>query len=305
MTPAPARFRRVVVALESGEPGRTTLEIALGFAARRGAELAGLYIEDLDLLHAAALGFVEEMVAGPPRRGPLEAATLERRMRAESTALREVVRQGAERAGIRWSFQTERGRPDSVLASAAASADILLLGKRAAASRRQHAIVSRNVMRAHHRRQAGPPAIGTRASVAVLCEDPAGLPELLRTAMDCRIGETDAIDILLAPEAQQDPRVGAEALGQLLRSTAAALGIAEPPEARTFALVGAGLCDLPRSVRRPGCRLLVLDSEGTLASGETPAVIATALDCAVAFTLRPHTGREGEAELGNGSREQP
>ena len=57
-----AAFRRVVVALDASQASRRVLGAAAAVAAREGAELIGLFVEDTNLLHMGALPFTRAPV---------------------------------------------------------------------------------------------------------------------------------------------------------------------------------------------------------------------------------------------------
>ena len=54
-------LRRIVVGLDAGPRDRAALEAAAQLAARMQAELVGLFVEDIDLLHLAGLPFAREV----------------------------------------------------------------------------------------------------------------------------------------------------------------------------------------------------------------------------------------------------
>jgi hypothetical protein len=126
--PAPT-FRRVLVVLGAAPGSARRLEAAARLAARFHAELVGLFVEDQNLLHMAALPFTR--VTG---HGPLSTAvdrlTVERSLRRAALEARAVLEEAATRAPVRWSFTTVRGLVAPALAAAADASDLLVLERR-------------------------------------------------------------------------------------------------------------------------------------------------------------------------------
>lgn len=125
---------RVVVGLEAGTPPRE-LAAAAALAGQVGAELVGLFMENLDLLRFAALPFASEIgIASAARRKP-DVGAMERSMRAVAEQARRRLEAAAAESAIACSFQVRRGVPvDALLAAAtealagAAEIRLLLLG---------------------------------------------------------------------------------------------------------------------------------------------------------------------------------
>jgi len=120
------KIRRVVVSLDPAPPSRAALEAAAALAARLDAELVGLFVEDVDLLHFAALPFAHEIGFGSAARRPLDLAAMELQLRALGAEVRQMLEQTAARSSLRWSFRVARGSPAAELLAAAAEADLVL-----------------------------------------------------------------------------------------------------------------------------------------------------------------------------------
>lgn len=125
---------RVVLGLEAGTPPRE-LAAAAALAGQVGAELVGLFMEDLDLLRFAALPFASEIgFASAARRKP-DVGAMERSLRALAERARRRLEAAAAESAIQCSFQIRRGMSaDALLAAAtealagAAEIRLLLLG---------------------------------------------------------------------------------------------------------------------------------------------------------------------------------
>lgn len=143
----PPVLRRVVVALDADEPSATALESAARLAAEAGAELVGLFVEDAELLVAAALPF-SRLVAGHGRSvSGFELAALERALRVRSLASRRALEGAAARWRVRTSFQVTRGGLGERLLAAVEEPDLLTFGAVGRALARSRAPSARDIAR--------------------------------------------------------------------------------------------------------------------------------------------------------------
>ena len=109
----PARalsVNRVWIALGQGSGDLAALEVESGMAAVLRAELAGLFVEDINLLRLGGLPFAGETGAASAIWRRWEAGDLERAMRIQTAQLERLLVKAAEQAQVHWSFQTARGR---------------------------------------------------------------------------------------------------------------------------------------------------------------------------------------------------
>ena len=121
--------RRILIGLDATGESLAALEVAAQVAARLEAELAGLFVEDVDLLRLAALPYAREVGFGGGQGRRLDPATVERQMRGQAAAARRALAETAERRHLRWSFRVARGRVEAELMAAAAESDLVALGK--------------------------------------------------------------------------------------------------------------------------------------------------------------------------------
>ena len=128
--PAP-RFRRVLVAFDgAADEDVAAVETAAAFAARLRADLLGLFIEDIDLARLAehpGLATICARQAGGPRLG---AEHLKTALKAQLARTRQAMERAAERQRIRADFEVRRGRLIAEILSAAAPADLVIIGWR-------------------------------------------------------------------------------------------------------------------------------------------------------------------------------
>lgn len=119
-------IRRIVVSVEPAPRGRAALETAAEIAERLGAELVGLFVEDVELLHLAGLPFAREIGFPSATTRSLDVASMERSLRSLAGEARRALAEIAGRAPLRWSFRVARGSALAELFAAAAEADVLV-----------------------------------------------------------------------------------------------------------------------------------------------------------------------------------
>ena len=121
-------IRRIIVDLDPRSQGRSALEAAAQLAERLQAELVGLFVEDIDLLHLAGLPFAREIGFPSATTRALDIASMERSLRALASDVQRSMAAIAGRAPVPWSFRVARGTLMSELRAAAAQGDIVVTG---------------------------------------------------------------------------------------------------------------------------------------------------------------------------------
>ena len=101
--------RRVVAALEPQRPPRDSLRGIVELARSMQAELLGLFIEDIELLHFAALPFAREVGAASALARDVDLADMERFMRERAEELRRSLAEALAGGQVGWSFRVGRG----------------------------------------------------------------------------------------------------------------------------------------------------------------------------------------------------
>jgi nucleotide-binding universal stress UspA family protein len=127
---------RIVGAVDASAASLLALELAADLAAALRASLAGLFVEEEDLLHAAGLPFVREIRAQSGQAAPFTATDLERHWRALASDARNALTRAAQARRIAWSFEVVRGRASHVMSEAARNARLTGLGSGARAAGR-------------------------------------------------------------------------------------------------------------------------------------------------------------------------
>ncbi|MFQ5774986.1 MAG: universal stress protein [Kiloniellaceae bacterium] len=271
-----ADLRRILVVLDGDDSARAALDAAARLAAARNAELVGLFVEDTELLEAAALPFTWSIHSHAGGQAPLDAAMMQRALRIYALRASAAVAAAAERLHVTWSFRVIRGTIAEQVLAAAQGCDLLALGSAGSLMRRARAEVARGLMA-----MSAPCSLllmyaGARADqpVTVLYDGPERALELGRQLAEAygrrllvvAVGESEAA----AAERQAQAAAWLERRG--VRAEPRALAVREGPE----------VCEVLRH-EYPG--VLVLDRRGGLAGRIPLEVLVRRMACSV-FVLR-------------------
>jgi nucleotide-binding universal stress UspA family protein len=118
------------VALDQSSRSTAALSAAAALAAEFDAELAGLFVEDINLQHLFGLPFTREFCVLTGEARPLSQGEVERSWRREAGALQRQLAEAAGRLSLRWSFHVARGRVSAEVNTLAQSFDLIVLGQR-------------------------------------------------------------------------------------------------------------------------------------------------------------------------------
>jgi K+-sensing histidine kinase KdpD len=121
------KIRRIIIGLEPAPRSHATLEAAARLAAQMEAELVGLFVENINLLHFAALPFAREVGFASASRRALDVEGMERSLRGLAREARQTLAAVAGRVPVRWSFRVARGSAAGELLAAAADADLVIV----------------------------------------------------------------------------------------------------------------------------------------------------------------------------------
>lgn len=121
-------IRRIVVKLDSGAPGVPALQVAVRLAAALGAELEGVFVEDINLVRLASLPFLREVRAFSLGEQAISVEGMQRDLRVLARQAEQTLAQAAAASGVSCSFRVWRGHAGVESISAGVDADILSLG---------------------------------------------------------------------------------------------------------------------------------------------------------------------------------
>ncbi|MBN1945250.1 MAG: universal stress protein [Bradymonadales bacterium] len=121
-------IRRILVAIDGSNHSLAALDAAAELAARLHADLAGLFVEDIDLLRWAGLPFARELRYPTVSDHPVDECAMERQLRALASQARRALEEAAARRQVQCTFRVVRGRVAPKVLEAAKEADLLTLG---------------------------------------------------------------------------------------------------------------------------------------------------------------------------------
>jgi nucleotide-binding universal stress UspA family protein len=121
--------RRVVVALDASDQTRAAVEAGARLAARLGAELRGVFVEDVNLIRLVRLSSTRHLLLPTGTGEALEAGTVETHLRSLAARARQRVEACAGTAGVQAiSFRVTRGSVPAEILAAGNEGDLLVLG---------------------------------------------------------------------------------------------------------------------------------------------------------------------------------
>ena len=128
-TPQPDPIiHRILVALDASAYSLDALEAAAHLAATLEAELDGLYVEDINLLHWADLPFTRVVRYPSSVDEAIDKAGMEQQLQRRAEQARRALANIARELKLHWSFKVVRGQVTPVLLAAALEADLVALG---------------------------------------------------------------------------------------------------------------------------------------------------------------------------------
>jgi nucleotide-binding universal stress UspA family protein len=122
-------IRRILVALDASTHSLAALGAAAELAADLEAELIGLFVEDVNLLHLAGLPFANEVQPTSAARRPMNSDSMEQQLRLQAIQARRALEAAAERVKAHWTFRIVRGQVTPSVLDAALEADLLAMGR--------------------------------------------------------------------------------------------------------------------------------------------------------------------------------
>lgn len=254
------RVRRVTVALRGYAAEARLLSSAARLARETASELAGVFLEDIELLHLAELPLAFEICRTTSARRPVQASELTRQLAAQAAACERALARVAGEAGVTWSFRVARGAVAALLESAAEEADITLF----AAARQVVGVRGGTAM-------APWPRGAERAPVGVVFEGSGASVRALEVAAHVAGTEKWPLTVILVSPAEE--------AGEALRARAhRALG-KQPARFETLASPAPSrLLDMARA---QGHAMLVLPAVPSVLAKDTVRALEEGLDCPI------------------------
>jgi len=120
-------MRRIAVTLDACQVSSRTLEEAVQLAARIGAQLEGIFVEDIDLIQLAELPFLREFRSVSRSENAINLTRMEQELRVLARRAERLLGEHATRQNVSWSFRIWRGSIDTELLKADTDADVFAL----------------------------------------------------------------------------------------------------------------------------------------------------------------------------------
>ena len=121
--------RRILVALDASTQSIAALKTAVTVAAELGADLEGLFVEDINLMRIATLPIARRILYPSATEEPLDSTMMEHELKVLARQAQKSLATLAERSGIRWSFRVVRGKVTVEILAAASESDLLTVGR--------------------------------------------------------------------------------------------------------------------------------------------------------------------------------
>jgi len=122
------RFRRILMALDSGYEDVSSVEAAAALAARLRAEFLGLFVEDIDLVRLAELPEVNAYSVLSAGRQRFAADQFKRVLRMQLARSRQAIEDAAARRRVKFAFQVRQGRLVAEVLTMAGTSDLVVVG---------------------------------------------------------------------------------------------------------------------------------------------------------------------------------
>lgn len=120
-------LRRIVVSLDASENSVVLLQTVAVWAAHWRAQLAGIFIEDVNLLHLSGFTFAREFSATFARERAITGEDIERRWRAHAAQARRTLQRAAGASGVEATFDVVRGPLESGIFGGVQHRDLVVM----------------------------------------------------------------------------------------------------------------------------------------------------------------------------------
>ncbi len=275
-------IRRILVALDASPNSLTGLAAAAELASKLGAELVGVFVEDINLIHMSEAPFANQVGRFSARRRTMRPGQIEREIRAQAEWARQALQKTAERAELRWRFRVVRGSISAELIAATEDTDIIILGQTGWSDRRRLGSTAQAILT-----QASKLTLILRRdvqlglAVMVIYDGSEPAKDALRLAGELALFERGKLIVLVIAE---DSRARSALRAEVLEWT-------EPRNIpATFQWITAAdpfmVCSIAKTEKSG---VLVIPKDGPLLSDEAVLKILNDIDCPVLFVRQPRT----------------
>jgi nucleotide-binding universal stress UspA family protein len=120
-------LKRIVVAIDSTHRSDHAIEAATLLAEALESEIAGLFVEDSDLIAAASLPFTRMTTPFGGLALDVTGDSVAGELKQQADVARRSLRRLSENRRVKWSFETRRGRMDREIRASAQATDIVCL----------------------------------------------------------------------------------------------------------------------------------------------------------------------------------
>ena len=262
------RIGRVLLALDISRRSRTALETAAALAATLDFELAGLFVEDVNLLRVGGLPFTRELgfFSHDPRTIDLE--EMEQALHREAEEAQQLIAETAARLQLRWSFHIARGQIADELFALAGDLDLVVLGKCARMGMRSLGDFVAAALPGEIR------AVRESRPVVAVYDGSACAHRILELAQRLALAGSLELKVLVAASTDAEfSRRASKAKVLLTRA-----GIVSPVCRR---ITPGATGELATAVRQEGAGVLVLNGDERFRGGEGFATLLNEIDCPV------------------------
>ena len=263
------RIGKVLLALDVSPRSRTALETAAALAAELDAELAGVFVEDINLLRVGELPFTRELGFLSPDSRTFGLEEVESALCREAEEAQHLLAETATRLQLRWSFHITRGQIGDELFALAGEFDLVVLGNRARMGMRSllgYLLVEALSGQIQPARESLP--------VVVVYDGSSSAQRVLELAQ--RLALSSKLELRLLVPASTDDEFSSRASKAKVLLTRAGI-----TPAACQRITYAGIGDLASAVRREHAGLLVLNCDERFRGGEGFATLLNEIDCPV------------------------
>jgi len=270
---------RVLVTFDTFPLGQAALEAAAGLASGLGAELAGLFVEDINLMRMAELPFARELGLSSAAVRRVEAVELERALRLQAERVRTALAEAARELQLQWSFQVVRGAIFDAVFESVREMDLVVFGKTsygiAAKSGRSMPPSAAGGEKAR-RPTALVTSLSPRPVIALYDRSPAALRALAAGLALARTTRTELVLLIVAADAESFVALRGEAEAWLAQHGQAARYLSLPT--RDASAIG-------QAVRAQNGAALLWYAEETPVDRRAFSTLVSALDCPVVLVV--------------------